>query len=268
MPMMNFPIFGGFGFNNFSFGMATYNPIFTPQLNINNYNYNINYNTGSSFNSLNNTSSFKTFDMSSYMTTLTNSLSNINMVKFASPTAANSSISSSTGSSISKNSKDYGPEFLAKVKKIAKNINCDYKDLLAVMNSESGINAAQWCTIKGEERNAVGLIQFRAETAKTLGTSLDALSKMSPIDQLDYVEKYFQHWIKAKGLSGKKLSAGDVYALVYTPAYVNKEVLATSGESFYNKNKGLDVNKDGKITKSDLAQQLRKKDVSDNSFIA
>jgi hypothetical protein len=101
-----------------------------------------------------------------------------------------------------------------------------------------------------------------------LGTTLTALSQMSPIEQLDYVEKYFKHWISVKGLTGKKLSAGDIYALVYTPAYVNKDVLASSGDKFYNKNKGLDVNKDGKITKSDLAQQLRKKDVSESSFLA
>jgi hypothetical protein len=172
------------------------------------------------------------------------------------------------GTKLSKNSNKYGKAFLDKVKQIAKNINCDYRDLLAVMNSESGINASQWCKISGEENKAVGLIQFRSSTAKMLGTTLTALSQMSPIEQLDYVEKYFKHWISVKGLTGKKLSAGDIYALVYTPAYVNKDVLASSGDKFYNKNKGLDVNKDGKITKSDLAQQLRKKDVSESSFLA
>jgi hypothetical protein len=273
MPTMNFPIFGGFGFNNYNFCNANYTPMFTPQYNFssfnsaNNYNCNFNYNAGSSFSTLNNFSAIQTPDVTSYMSALTKSVANVKS-PFASITSASNPISSTKGIKISKNSKDYGPEFLAKVKKIAKNINCDYKDLLAVMNSESGINAAQWCTVKGEEGKAVGLIQFRASTAKTLGTSLDALSKMKPIDQLDYVEKYFKHWISIKGLTGKKLTAGDVYALVYTPAHVNKEVLATSGDRFYKKNKGLDVNNDGKITKSDLAQQLRNKDVSDNSFMA
>jgi hypothetical protein len=211
-------------------------------------------------------------DMTKYMNLLTK---NLKPSDFTLNYSSTNSVSSSKKTSsttreqrIARNSNKYGKEFLNKVKQIAKNINCDYKDLLAVMNSESGINASLWCTIKGEERNAVGLIQFRANTAKVLGTTLDALSKMSPLEQLDYVEKYFKHWIKVKGLTGKKLSAGDVYALVYTPAYVDREVLATSSDRYYKANKSLDSNNDGKITKAELGERLKKHYVSDSSFLA
>ena len=45
--------------------------------------------------------------------------------------------------------------FLNRVKQIANKLNCDYKDLLALMNSESGIRTNAW-----NGTTAVGLIQF------------------------------------------------------------------------------------------------------------
>jgi hypothetical protein len=261
-------LFSGFFTPTITYPIAFGNLCAQPYLTSNQF-----YNTN--FNNISNNSVFGTNPFASNMTNYVNTLfNNVTSFKIASGESHQGAIASVekdvsyNSQKLSKNSNKYGKAFLNKVKQIAKNINCDYRDLLAIMNSESGINASQWCKIKGEENKAVGLIQFRSSTAKMLGTTLTALSQMSPIEQLDYVEKYFKYWINVKGLTGKKLSAGDVYALVYTPAYVNKEVLSSSGDNFYNKNKALDVNKDGKITKSDLAQQLRKKDVSESSFLA
>lgn len=182
--------------------------------------------------------------------------------------SVNNQQKSTEGAVLNRRGDGYGPEFLAKVKQIAQRINCDYRDLLALMNSESGINAHQWCTIPGEENKAVGLIQFREGTARTLGTSMQALANMTPLEQLDYVEKYFKYWIDLKNLNGKQLSAGDLYTLTYTPAYAGQSVLSSQGQSFYDRNKGLDVNGDKKITTDDLAQRIQKKRVSDNSFLA
>lgn len=158
----------------------------------------------------------------------------------------------------------YGPEFLAKAKKIAQEIDCDYKDLIAVMNSESGLNTKA----VNPSSKATGLIQFMPQYSKqVVGKTTQELYNMSPLEQLDYVEKYLKVCKKTYKVSGR-LSAGQLYTLVFTPAYVKREVLATKGEEFYSSNKGLDVNKDGKITMTDLSNKVRESLVDDNSFLA
>ena len=152
--------------------------------------------------------------------------------------------------------------FLAKTKQVAQRIGCNYKDLLAVMNSESGLNSKA----KNPKGSAVGLIQFMPSTARQLGTTTEALYNMTPEQQLDYVEKFYLMNKKTYLKSDRKLSAGDLYTLTFMPAYVNKEVLTTTGQKFYNANRGLDVNGDGQITKSDLAQRVQRKQVDESIF--
>lgn len=248
MPNMNYSSPSVFGYNNFNmgFGMDT----FSQMSNIPGYIPRLTY-------------------VPQLPSFITNGFGTDFNFNFESQGASDSQdVGGPEGTKLKRDKKQYGPEFLNKVKQIAKRINCNYRDLLAVMNSESGINAQQWCKVKGYENKAVGLIQFTESAAKSLGTTLPALAKMTPIQQLDYVEKYYKMWIKQKNLTGKKLSAGDLYALTYTPNYVNQEVLAVKGQKFYNANAGLDVNKDNKITKTDLAEQVRRKYVSDNTFLA
>lgn len=159
----------------------------------------------------------------------------------------------------------YGPEFLNKVKQIAQRLHCNYKDLLGLMNAESGINAKA----KNKGSSATGLIQFMESTAKAMGTTTAALAAMSPIQQLDYVEKCIQMNKKAAGYpDNATLSAGDLYALVFLPARAKQSVVASAGDSYYAANKGLDANKDGKITKDELGQRIINKRVSDSSFLA
>ena len=92
-----------------------------------------------------------------------------------------------------------------------------------------------------------------------MGTSADALIKMDKIQQMKYVEKYL---IKAKSAAGfdknEKLSAGQLYALVFLPAKAKQEILAQRGEKYYTYNEGTDINKDGRITKSELDQRVQK----------
>lgn len=169
------------------------------------------------------------------------------------------------GKTLKKDKSKYGPAFLAKVKEISKRLNCDYRDLLGVMNSESGINAQA----KNPHGSATGLIQFIESTARSLGTTTAALRNMSPIQQLDYVEKCIANSKKMAGFSASdKLSAGELYALIFLPARAKREVLTQSGENYYSANRGLDKNKDGKITKDELAQRVHSFYVSDNTFLA
>ena len=176
---------------------------------------------------------------------------------------AQKTVINTNGKTLNKNNNEYGPEFLAKVKEISQRLDCDYRDLLGLMNSESGINAKA----KNPNGSATGLIQFIESTARSLGTTTAELRQMSPIDQLDYVEKYLANAKANAGISGR-LSAGDLYALTFLPGRASRNVLTSSGEKYYAHNKGLDLNKDGQITKDELGQRIRNKYVSDNSFLA
>lgn len=157
---------------------------------------------------------------------------------------------------------ELGEEFLEKVKQIAKRLNCNYKDLIGLMNSESGLNPKA----RNKRSRATGLIQFMPATARELGTTVDAIRNMSAIEQLDYVEKYLAKAKKIRFGSREKLDAGELYALTYLPARANRNVLATSNEKYYKWNKGLDLNGDGRITKQELAQRVENKQINDMYF--
>lgn len=155
-----------------------------------------------------------------------------------------------------------GADFLDRVKEIARNLNCNYRDLIGLMNSESGLDPQA----RNKRSKATGLIQFMPETARELGTSVDALKNMSAIEQLDYVEKYLMRAKSFRFKKNEKLDAGELYALTYLPGRAHKNVLAKSGERYYSWNKGLDLNGDGQITKNELAQLVQRKQVNDMYF--
>ncbi len=148
--------------------------------------------------------------------------------------------------------------FFNKVVAVAKRVNCDPNDLMCLMNSESGVKT----TAVNKSSGATGLIQFMPSTARGLGTSCSALKAMSPEQQMVYVEKCIMNSKKAAKLGDQKIGAGTLYALIFLPARANRDIVTTRGESYYNSNKGLDVDKDGKISKADLAKRIRNCDVA------
>ena len=110
--------------------------------------------------------------------------------------------------------------------------------------------------------HAVGLIQFMPDTLKGLGydDGPDKFHELNATAQLDYAWKFFQ---PAKG---RLTSAARIYQFMFLPATFHggqgpDTILADRDSSdekvrtFYNKNKGLDVSKDGKITLGDLEQK-------------
>lgn len=165
--------------------------------------------------------------------------------------------------------------FLNRVKQIAQKLNCDYKDLLALMNSESGLNPNAW-----NGTTAVGLIQFTDQSIADLnnkyGLNLtkEKIAQMSAIEQLDLVEKYLTIAKSYSFSPNARLSAGDLYAITFLPGRANREVLCTKGEknangqllNYYESNP-LDVDGDNKITKSDLEKHLAKKHVNESIFV-
>lgn len=99
---------------------------------------------------------------------------------------------------------NYGYKFLAenhafrkKLHQVAKNIGIPAMWLVDIMAHESGFSASIQNMSHGN--GATGLIQFMPETARSLGTSVEELSRMNPVKQLDYVQKYFT----VNGFAGK-----------------------------------------------------------------
>ena len=150
-------------------------------------------------------------------------------------------------------------EFCQKVRKIADSLGTDPNYLMACMAFESGETFSP--SIKSAAgSHAVGLIQFMPTTAQDLGTTSDELASMTAEEQLDYVEKYF------KPYRGKLKSLEDVYMAILWPVAVGKPpdyVLFRKDDpkhpKRYLQNKGLDLNKDGIVTKAEAAEMVRKR---------
>lgn len=155
-------------------------------------------------------------------------------------------------------------EFINKVKSIAKDLNCNYDDLLAVINSESGFNPKAVNRSSG----AVGLIQFTSCAIKDLnriyGLNLtkEKIYNMSAMEQLDLVHKYLKIAKNISFPSSARLSAGDLYAILFLPGRASNNVLTKKGEAYYDAQPSLDYNKDGCISKQDLAQRVNSKRIS------
>ena len=152
------------------------------------------------------------------------------------------------------------PEFMTRAKQVADSVNCSLNDLLAVMNAESGIDASAG-------KSAVGLIQFTDVALKELKrhgciVSKSELRTMNPVKQLDYVEKYLKICKSYKFSKDARLSAEDLYAVVYLPGRANKENLAYKNDWYYKGNSGMDIDKNGIITKTELAKRVDKFNVS------
>lgn len=144
--------------------------------------------------------------------------------------------------------------FKARVIAIAEGLKCDPSHLMAAMAFESAETFSP--KVKNKVSGATGLIQFMPSTAKALGTTTDALAAMSAEDQLAYVETYFRPY------RGKLARLSDVYMAILWPAAVGKpdaHVLFRSPKKAYVQNKGLDLNKDGQVTKGEAADKVQRK---------
>lgn len=111
------------------------------------------------------------------------------------------------------------PGFKEKVQQVAKNIGVDEMSLVKIMYKESGISASMKNSI-----GCVGLIQFCPDNRdrKTIGGSdylMSTIGKMTRIEQLDLVEKYF----KSHGFNSQKhRSIEDLYLATLFPIAIDK----------------------------------------------
>lgn len=141
--------------------------------------------------------------------------------------------------------------FRAKVTAIAKNLSLQPNWLMAVMAYETRY------TFSPAKRNpgstATGLIQFLQSTAIGLGTTTSRLARMSAVEQLDYVEKYYES-VAAPRIQ----NLGDAYLAVLFPpgvgrpdTYVMWQRDTGKYQREYAANSGLDKNNKGYITRGD-----------------
>ena len=147
------------------------------------------------------------------------------------------------------------PAFRARVRWICEQLQYpEPGDLMTCMAWESGRSfSASKRNLAGS--GATGLIQFMPATARELGTTTDALAAMTAEDQLNYVFKYFEPW------KGKLHDLADLYMTILWPRAVGKPddyVLFDRNISptAYRQNAGLDLNRDGKVTKAECASKL------------
>ena len=161
------------------------------------------------------------------------------------------------------------PEFKQKSAAMSERLGVDHQQLMGLMNVESsGLNPGAVNPVT----KAVGLIQFMPKTAKELRTSTEALKNMSGVDQLTYVEKFLDPFLKkAKKDDKGKVLASDLYAAVFMPAAVGQDDSLVLGKKnsndrslvdrvslgeIYSQNSGLDFDSNGKITKGELGNIL------------
>ncbi|MBP6216038.1 MAG: LysM peptidoglycan-binding domain-containing protein [Luteimonas sp.] len=146
------------------------------------------------------------------------------------------------------------PEFIRGVEAMAGRLGTQPEYLLAVMSFETGGSFSPGIR-NGAGSGATGLIQFMPATARELGTSTEALARMSATDQLQYVERYF----------ARRSDPGDLNTLegVYTTVLYGSprpdpgSTLFSSGSAAYRMNAPLDLNRDGRITAGEATSFVR-----------
>lgn len=160
-------------------------------------------------------------------------------------------------------------EFVLKVRDIAKRLEMPTEGanwLMACMAFETGETFSP--TIKnGAGAPYYGLIQFGDAAAKDSGTTVAALVKMTAEEQLEYVYRFF------KPYTGKLKTLSDIYMRILWPVAVGKPedyvIFDTKVRpTAYVQNKGLDINKDGLVTKAECAAKVQEKYVRGLKFVA
>jgi len=138
--------------------------------------------------------------------------------------------------------------FLAKVKTVASFLGIDPNWLMFVMWFETAH------TMSSHIQNSIqatGLIQFMPNTANGLGTSVDALKRMTNVEQLDYVQKHLAPF------RGKYKDFVDLYCAIFWPAAVGKnDSFRITSDLVAVQNPIFDINKDKDIEKTEIRTAL------------
>jgi len=149
--------------------------------------------------------------------------------------------------------------FRNRVREIAAELDINPDWLMACIAFESGETFSPGVS-NAAGSGAVGLIQFMPQTAAALGTSTKELASMTAERQLEYVRQYFLP------RAGKLRNLGDVYMAILWPAGIGKPdtyiLFDRDDKQFprrYLQNYGLDLNRDGKITRGEASDKVYRK---------
>lgn len=158
---------------------------------------------------------------------------------------------------------------LNKMARVAELIGTPPNCLANVIGLESGFRP----DIVNPNGGATGLIQFMPATAKQLGTTTNALRRMSAMRQLDFVLKFYAPH------RGKLSTCRDLYVATFMPAFIGEPMATVLGKKdsdelllpgkssltlgqVYAANAGLAVTKDGEITILDLDLMMLNRDTA------
>ena len=145
--------------------------------------------------------------------------------------------------------------FEQKVRVMARALAVAPEWLMAVMYAESGFDPA---VMNRQGSGAVGLIQFMPGTAGELQVSTASLREMAPLHQLDYVHAYFE---QVRQRYGPYQDLTDLYLGVLYPKARQQDfcyTLYARPSRAYRQNAGLDENRDGRVTVTDIDRRLRR----------
>lgn len=144
------------------------------------------------------------------------------------------------------------PLFVTEIKSIAIEFGWSYSQasyLMACIAFETAETFSP-SIVNPVNKKATGLIQFMPKTAIDLGTTVQQLAKMDVVEQLQYVKQYFHPY------RNRVKTLEDMYMAILMPKYVgqpNNSILFKLGTTAYAQNKGLDVDKNGEITKAEAS---------------
>ncbi|MGR7525740.1 hypothetical protein ACU6ZM_16195 [Klebsiella aerogenes] len=147
--------------------------------------------------------------------------------------------------------------FKQKVISVGTELSIDPDYIMACMALETGTKFNT--STKNPKSSATGLIQFMENTAADLGTTTTKLSKMTHVEQMDYVKKYFNMQAANFNYPTKEWSLGDVYLSIFTPSAMlikDSDTVYAKGQRAYAVNLFHDRNKDGKITKAEIVKNI------------
>lgn len=160
----------------------------------------------------------------------------------------------------------YRAAFIAKVIQVANNLRINPNWLMLIMYFETaGTFSASKFNAK---KTYVGLLQFGKIAANDMGTNVLKLSKMTAVQQLDYVEKYYKMWFRYLKLSAVN-SFIDFYLITLFPSKVNKgnqaviESKSIPAITFAKANKAFKPNAKGVITVGEINRVVLTKIPSD-----
>ncbi len=151
----------------------------------------------------------------------------------------------------------YRSAFVSKLKEYSTALGIDPNWLMAVINFESAGTFSP--SVQNPYSNATGLIQFMPNTAIDLGTSISQLSKMSAVDQLFYVHKYYNRY------KSKINSYVDLYLATFFPAAIGKplewvvKTASLPASLIASQNPVFDLDNSNSITVGEIEQVMLSK---------